>query len=41
MRAYRSGGYETIKKLGVRPPGTLPPAANLDTSVETPNQVRD
>jgi hypothetical protein len=40
MRAYRSGGYETIKKLGVRPPGTLPPAANLDTSVETPNQVR-
>ena len=32
---------ETIKKLGVTPPGALPPAAELDTSVGTAPRVPD
>jgi hypothetical protein len=31
---------ESIKTLGVRPPGAPPPAADLDTSVGTLSQVR-
>jgi hypothetical protein len=31
---------ESIKKLGVRPPGAPPPAADLDTSAGTLSQVR-
>ena len=37
---FRAWGGESIKTLGVRPPGAPPPAVDLDTSVGTPSQVR-
>jgi hypothetical protein len=45
MRVHRrpqtSESDESIKKLGVMPPGALPPAADPDTSVGTPSRVPD
>src|SRR5438132_13393374 len=35
----RTSKHESIKKLGVTPPGALPPAADPDTSVGTRSRV--